>query len=154
MQQKNHVLAFSETGFLCSGDQMVQGNFTWRYLSLRGYSSTFLVGTRGGVVSAKYLFPISYLEKALSYGYSFFDRIYGSLFFEAGAATYGSFKEMFWNKAVGGEISLKTINGFGYAPMTFSLAYAKGLDPGGESKLYFSIASGGILTTVGGGGIN
>lgn len=146
---EHHVLALSETGFLSAGDQLKQGDFTWRYLSVRGYPSTFLSGTKGTFLSAQYRFPISYLEKGLSYGYTFFDRIYGNLFFEAGGATFGSARSIFLNKAVGGEITLKTINGFGYVPIYVSLSYAKGLDPGGENKLYLSIAGGGFNTTIG-----
>lgn len=144
-----HILALSETGFLSTGDQLVQSNFTWRYVSVRGYPSTTFQGSKAGRVSMQYRFPISYPEYGMSYGYTFFDRIYGDLFLEAGGATYGSLSQMPWRKSVGIDLTLKTLNGFSFIPMAFTLTYARGLDVGGENKIYFSIAGSGFNTTIG-----
>jgi len=144
-----HILALSETGFLSTGDQLNQSDFTWRYISVRGYPATTFQGTRAGRVSLQYRFPISYPEYGLSYGYTFFDRIYGNLFLEAGGATYGSFTQMPWRRSVGVDLTLKTLNGFSFIPMDFTLTYARGLDQGGENKIYFSVSGLGFNTTIG-----
>ncbi|OGC05062.1 hypothetical protein A2276_03855 [candidate division WOR-1 bacterium RIFOXYA12_FULL_43_27] len=146
----HHILAFSETGFLSRGEQLSQSDFTWRYLTLRGYPTTYFSGSKGGKATLEYRFPVAYMENGLSYGLTFFDRAFGKFFFDVGGSTFGNVSNIYLSKSAGGEISLSTVNGFGYVPIVLTLGYAVGMDPGGEGKLYFGISSYGQKITKGG----
>ena len=136
---RHHVLSPSLYGFYSKGEQLEQSNFSWRYLYMRGYPTTRLSGNKGALLTAEYLFPIGYLEDGAMYGNLFFDRIYGTLFAEAGAASFGAVEDMQVKRSLGAEIVLDTIFLWGYYGMDVGLGYVKGLDEGGQEKFYFRI---------------
>jgi hemolysin activation/secretion protein len=136
---KHHILASSLNGFYTKGEQLEQSNFTWRYLSVRGYPSTALFGNKGAALSLEYRYPLWYLEKGLLYGYTFFDRVWGDLFFDTGAATFGPVDQLGFKRGIGTELNLDTSALWLSYFVTLKLGYAKGLDAGGEEKFYFTL---------------
>ena len=88
----------------------------------------------------EYRFPIALFESGWEYGLTFFDRLWGSLFLEAGDATYGRVEDLILKKSYGLELNLNTINVYGYVPFTLNITYAKGIDAGGEEQIYFGFS--------------
>ncbi len=136
---KHHVLVPKLYGFYSKGDQLEQSNFSWRYLPLRGYPSTNLKGNKGILLSTEYRFPLFYTESGFMYGATFFDRIWGNLFYDMGGATFQSISNLKLKKSYGMELNLNTSFGWGYYGMLLKLGYVKGLDEDGEEKFYFTI---------------
>jgi Tol biopolymer transport system component len=137
---KHHVLASALMGFYSRGEQMVQSNFTWRYLQLRGYPSGYLKGNKGSSLSLEYRYPVLYIEKSFLMGIAFIDRLWGSFFLDAGAAGSVPVSELTLKKGAGVEFTLNTKNFLGYLPVIIKYGYAQGLDAGGEAATYLSIS--------------
>ena len=136
---QHQVLASALKGFYSRGDQLEQSNFTWRYLTLRGYPDTLFRGNKGLSLSLEYRFPLWYPEKALLYGYTFFDRVWADLFYDLGGATFDPLDKLTYKRGIGGELNLDTSSLWGSVPLTLKLVYAKGLDVGGVEKFYFTL---------------
>jgi Tol biopolymer transport system component len=136
---KHHILASKLNGFYSKGDQLEQSNFTWRYLSLRGYPYGYFKGNKGASLSLEYRFPLFYPERGVLYGLTFFDRLWASIFYDLGGATFDPFNEMAYKRGVGAELNLDTSTFWGYYYFMLKLGYAKGLDEGGEEKVYFTL---------------
>lgn len=136
---RHHVLASRLSGFYSRGDQLQQSNFTWQYLPLRGYPSGSLFGNKGAALSLEYRYPLWYTEKGLYYGSTFFDRIWGDLFFDTGGATFGRLDQAGFKRAVGAELNVNTSAVWLQYFFTFKLGYAHGLDAGGQENIYFTI---------------
>jgi Tol biopolymer transport system component len=133
---KHHVLAPTLYGFYSRGDQLEQSNYSWRYLPLRGYPSTNLKGNKGILLSTEYRFPMWYPEGGFMYGYTFFDKIWGNLFFDAGGATFDQVSNLKLKRSLGLEFNLRTLFMWGYYGFTLKLGYVKALDEDGEDKFY------------------
>ncbi len=142
---EHHVLAPTLYGFYSRGDQLEQSNYSWRYLPLRGYPSTNLQGNKGAMLAAEYRFPLWYTETGFLYGYTFFDRVWGNLFYDVGGATFGPVQEMKLKRSYGAELNIDTLL-FWYLEMGLKLGYVRGLDEDGEEKVYFTI--GGSLEDI------
>ncbi|MBI5079015.1 PD40 domain-containing protein [Candidatus Saganbacteria bacterium] len=125
--------------FYSRGDQLEPGNFTWRYLFVRGYPGAFLKGNKGASFSLEYRFPLWYVEKGWFYGYAFLDRVWGNVFFDAGGAAFGTLDKLTIKKGAGAEINFDVSGFWWYLPVTLKLGYAKGLDEGGEGRFYFAL---------------
>ena len=134
---KHQVFALLLEGFYSRGEQLVQGNFTWRYLTLRGYPSTYLKGNKGVSSSFEYRFPLFYPEWGLMYGATFLDRVWGEVFFDLGGATSEKIEQLKWKRAVGIETNFLLYNLWGYLGLNLKIGYARGLDEGGEEGVYF-----------------
>ncbi|MFC1496483.1 hypothetical protein ACFL52_03615 [Candidatus Margulisiibacteriota bacterium] len=145
----NNVLALLHSTYANQGDIIIQQGYWWNTQPVRGYISDSFAGNKGSLVSLEYRFPISYPEKGLGYGYTFFDKLHGALFLEAGGATFNQINTISFSKSYGAEITLGTINGFNFAPADFTLGFAEGLDAGGEKKVYFSYSTPGFNLTIG-----
>jgi len=136
---KHHVFAPTLSGFYSQGEQLNQSNFTWRYLPLRGYSSTNMRGNKGVSLQNEYRFPISYPETGLYYGTTFFDKIWADVFYDIGGATSEAVSNLRFKASYGFELNFDTSFGWDYLALTLKLGYVKGLDVGGEEKFYFTI---------------
>jgi len=136
---KHHILASKLNGFYSQGDQLEQSNFSWRYVSLRGYPYGYFKGNKGASLSLEYRFPLFYPERGVLYGLTFFDRLWASVFYDLGGATFNPFKEMTYKRGVGAELNLDTSTFWGYYYFMLKLGYAKGLDAGGEEEVYFTL---------------
>jgi Tol biopolymer transport system component len=139
MPIKHNVLGLSLNGFYGRGDRIVQTDLTRTSVMVRGYQ-TAPTGNKIVTGTLAYHFPIAYMETGLSYGYMFFDRLSANFFFDQGGVTSGALSSFDWRRGVGGELTLATVNGFGYLPLNFILGYAKGLDAGGEDQIYVNIS--------------
>ncbi|MFH1617913.1 MAG: hypothetical protein ABIB65_05015, partial [Candidatus Margulisiibacteriota bacterium] len=139
MMKKRHVLMASFQGVLSRGHELQQGSFSWEYLPIRGYPSNLIYGTKGGLGTLEYRFPIANPEIGMSYGYLFFEKLWGAVYFDEGGATSGSFADMLWRKSAGAEINLETANMYGLMSFMLKAGYAKGFDAGGEDQFYFLI---------------
>ncbi|PIS30873.1 hypothetical protein COT42_02265 [Candidatus Saganbacteria bacterium CG08_land_8_20_14_0_20_45_16] len=134
-----HTIVASElSAFYSQGDQLVQSNFSWQYLSLRGYPATNFLGNKGISLSTEYSFPLFYPEVGWFYGSTFFDKVWGTLFYEVGGATFGQIDQLGLKRSYGAELSLESLFLWGYYGLTLQLGYVKGLDVNGEEKIYFS----------------
>jgi Tol biopolymer transport system component len=136
---QHQVLASTLTGFYSRGDQLAQGNFSWRYINVRGYAGTTIRGNKGALASLEYRFPLLYPEFGLYYGTTFFDRLWGDLFFDEGGATFGRFDSSVLLRGVGGELNLSINSGWGFYGLVVTLGYASGLDQGGSNYYYFNL---------------
>ncbi len=136
---RHHILASELDGFYSRGDQLEQSNFTWRYLSLRGYPATNLKGNKGASLSLEYRFPLSYPEQGVLYGMTFFDRLWASVFYDLGGSTFNPFNEMVYKRGIGAELNLDASTVWGYYYFMLKLGYAKGLDAGGQEMVYFTL---------------
>ncbi|MGB9612952.1 MAG: hypothetical protein ACPL4K_02085, partial [Candidatus Margulisiibacteriota bacterium] len=136
---KHQVLASSLNGFYSKGDQLTQANFSWRALTLRGYPSTFLKGNKGLSLSLEYRYPIFYPEWGLLYGATFFDRVWGDLFFDIGSAGFGPMDQFVYKRGMGTELNLDLVGLWGWWAMTLKLGYAVGLDEGGQQQFYLTV---------------
>jgi Tol biopolymer transport system component len=136
---KHQVLLSSLNTFYSQGDQLSQSNFSWRYLSLRGYPRTYLAGNKGASLSFEYRFPLWYLEKGFLYGYTFFDRLWGILFFDVGGASFSPIDKLNLKRGLGAELNLDTSTLWGAYTFALKLGFAKGLDAGGVEQFYFSL---------------
>lgn len=134
----HHVLAPTLYGFYSKGELLEQSNFTWKYLPIRGYPSTNLRGNKGALLSTEYRFPILYAEKGFMYGYTFFDKIWGNVFYDIGGADFGSISDLKLKRSYGAELNIDTLM-FWYAGATLKLGYVKGIDEDGEEKFYFGL---------------
>jgi hemolysin activation/secretion protein len=135
----HQVLASKLAGFYSRGDQLVQGNFSWRSISVRGYSNTSFSGNKGALASLEYRFPLLYPEMGLYYGTTFFDRLWGDVFFDEGGATFGKFDTSVLLRGVGAELNLAVNGGWGFYGLVATLGYASGLDQGGSNYLYLNL---------------
>lgn len=72
------------------------------------------------------------------YGYTFFDKIWGDLFFDVGGATFDPITNLQLKRSYGLELNLDTLL-FWYAGLTLKFGYVKGIDEDGEGKFYFTI---------------
>ena len=138
---EHHVLVPTLYGFYSKGDQLAQSNFSWRYLPIRGYPSTNLMGNKGALLSTEYCFPIAYLEKGLMYGYNYFDRIWGDLFYDIGGATSDPVSSLKLKRSYGAELNVDCLL-FWYAGLDLGLGYVKGMDEDGEEKFYITVRVG------------
>ena len=136
----HNVLGLKSWASFIRGEQIIQSGFTWSYLGLRGYPSKTFSGTKQLKETMEYNFPITIIESGMGYGLTFFDRLWGKFFLEAGGATFNKLELLTFSKSYGAEINLDTINGYGYMPLTLTLGYAKGIDAGGEEQIYFSFS--------------
>ena len=136
----HQVLVLIGKATVFRGEQLVQGGYTWSYQTVRGYPSRSFPGTKLGLTTLEYRFPIALFESGWEYGLTFFDRLWGSLFLEAGDATYGRVEDLILKKSYGLELNLNTINVYGYVPFTLNITYAKGIDAGGEEQIYFGFS--------------
>jgi hypothetical protein len=136
----HNVLGLKSWASFIRGEQIIQSGFTWSYLGLRGYPSKTFSGTKQLKETMEYNFPITIIESGMGYGLTFFDRLWGKFFLEAGGATFNKLESLTFSKSYGAEINLDTINGYGYMPLTLTLGYAKGIDAGGEEQVYFSFS--------------
>lgn len=118
---------------------MQQGNFNYKYINVRGYSYGNLVGDKGASLSLEYRLPLGYPENGPIYGFTFFDRLWGTIFFDYGNATYGSAADMPLKRGIGAELNLDWSTFWSYYLFSFKLGYAKGLDSGGTEGIYFNI---------------
>jgi Tol biopolymer transport system component len=135
----HHVLATTLNGFASRGYQMEQGNFNYKYINVRGYPYGNLIGDKGASLSLEYRLPLGYPENGPIYGFTFFDRLWGTFFFDYGNATYGSASAMALKRGVGAEVNIDWSTFWSYYLFSFKLGYAKGLDSGGTENLYFNI---------------
>ena len=136
---KHHVFATAFYGFYSKGDQLVQSNFSWRYLTLRGYPSNIAAGNKGLSLSLEYRFPLWYAEKGWIYGSTFLDRIWGLVFCDYGGGTFAGLDQINYKRSYGAELDFDISSLWGYMAATLKLGYAKGLDPGGDESVYFTI---------------
>jgi hypothetical protein len=123
-------------GFYSKGEQLEQG-ISWRYLPIRGYSSTYLRGNKGALLASEYRFPLWYPEVSAAYGYAFLEKIWGDLFFDIGGATFENLSKLELKKSIGAELNLDLLMVW-YLDLNLKLGYAKGLDTGGEEKFYLT----------------
>jgi Tol biopolymer transport system component len=131
----HHVLSPTLYGFYSKGEQLVQSDFSWKYLPLRGYPTTDLRGNKGALLSTEYTFPLIYAEKGFSYGYTFFDRVWGALFYDIGGATFDLFSNAKLKRSYGLELNLDAVLVWSYG-LNLKLGYVKGIDENGEEKFY------------------
>ncbi|MDD5382818.1 MAG: hypothetical protein PHH60_04090, partial [Candidatus Margulisbacteria bacterium] len=135
----HHVLTPKLYGFYSRGEQLEQSNFSWKYLPIRGYPSTDLSGNKGALLSTDYRFPLLYPETGFLFGGSFFDKLWGSLFYDLGGATFEQASNIKLKRSYGAELNLGTQLFWGYYWFNLKMVYAKGLDEGGEEGIYFTI---------------
>jgi Tol biopolymer transport system component len=135
----HHVLATKLNGFASRGYQMRQSNFNYKYINVRGYPYGNLAGDKGASLSLEYRLPLGYPENGPLYGFTFFDRLWGALFFDCGNATYGRAAEMTLKRGVGAEINIDWSTFWSYYLFSFKFGYAKGLDSGGTESFYLNI---------------
>lgn len=135
----HQVLASKLIGFYSRGDQLAQSNFSWRSIFVRGYANSTIRGNKGALASLEYRFPLLYPEFGIYYGTTFFDRLWGDLFFDEGGATFGKFDSSALLRGVGGELNLAINSGWGFYGLTVTLGYAEGLDQGGSNYFYFNL---------------
>lgn len=136
----HNVIGLSAQGNLNYGDTMVQSGFSFNYLSLRGYPAKLLPGTKAAKTSLEYFFPLGYPENGFGYGSTFIDRLWATLFFDMGGATYGAISTFPWKRSYGAEMSLQTINAWNTVPILFKVTYAMGIDAGGEEQMSFTFS--------------
>ena len=134
----HHVLAPTLYGFYSKGELLEQSNFTWKYLPIRGYPGTNLRGNKGVLLKTEYRFPLFYPEKGLMYGATFFDKIWGDIFFDIGGANFGSISDLKLKRSYGVELNIDTL-AFSYAGLNLKFGYVKGIDEDGEAKFYFGL---------------
>ncbi len=130
---KHHVLTPALSTFYSKGDQLEQSNFTWKYLPIRGYPTTDMAGNKGLLLATEYRFPISYPEIGFLYGSTFFEKIWGKLFYDLGGATFDPLSNIKLKRSYGAEVILDTAlvwNGV----LAMKLGYVKGLDADGQEK--------------------
>ena len=135
----HNTIALKSWASYIRGEQIVQQGYTWNSLGVRGYPGASFTGTKMLKASIEYNLPISYIESGWGYGLTFFDRLWATLFFEGGSATYGKLDSAPVYRSWGGEISLNTVNLYGYIPFTLKVGYAMGIDTGGGGQIYFSV---------------
>jgi hemolysin activation/secretion protein len=134
----HQVLATKLTGFVSRGYQMQQGNFNYKYVNVRGYPYGNLAGDKGGSLSLEYRLPLGYPESGPLYGFTFFDRFWGALFFDCGNATYGQAANMTLKRGIGAELNIDWSTFWSYYLFKFKIGYARGLDAGGTEGVYFN----------------
>ena len=135
----HHAIALKGWGSYLKGDQIVQEGYTWNSVSVRGYPGTNFSGSKMLKGSVEYSFPLLLIESGWGYGLTFFDRLWGTLFFEEGGATYGGLGSVNLYRGYGGEIALNTANMYGYVPFSLKVGYANGIDRGGGQQIYFTV---------------
>jgi hypothetical protein len=135
----HHVLAPTLYGFYSKGDLLAQSNYSWRNLPIRGYPSTNLRGNKGVLLATEYRFPLFYPESGFMYGATFFDKIWGDVFYDVGGAKFGSISGLKLKRSYGLELNLDIQGGWSYG-LTLKFGYVNGVDEGGEEKFYVSLA--------------
>lgn len=136
----HHVLAGRFSWFYSQGDQLAQGNLTQRYLSVRGYPYGLDKGNKGTSLALEYRCPLAYPERGFMYGFTFIDRLWGTLFFDLGGDTFLPLVQLKLKRGIGAELHLDATTMFGGLPLLFKLGYAKGLDDGGQETTYFTFS--------------
>jgi Tol biopolymer transport system component len=109
-----------------------------RTVMLRGYPANVLRGRKAALGSLEYRFPVTELEQGWDTKPFYYRRLHGALFFEAGNAWDGTYHEQDLHRSVGAEARLDMTLAY-YLPITLRFVFAKGLDQGGETQLYFGL---------------
>ena len=136
----HNVLAYLASANWIKGEQLEQEGFTWEYQRIKGYPSNSFPGNKQISQRIEYRFPIWLIESGFGYGATFFERLWGKAFIEAGTSGYAKFENLPLSKSYGMEIDLNTLNAFGYVPYTISIGYARGIDALGQGELYYNIS--------------
>lgn len=131
---QHHVFLASLDLSYSLGDTLSQGicdtNLTMRI-------GKTLSSRKNLITSLEYRFPLSYPQSGYGFGYMFFDRLWGNLFFEAGGETNQSLENISLESTIGAEIAVDTSMMYGYIPFTFKLGYARSLKDDTE-RIYFT----------------
>ena len=105
---------------------------------LRGYPENAFRGSKAGLLSLEYRFPISNLEKGFSSKPLFLRRFHGAVFAETGNVWDDTFHHRDVKSAAGAEARLDV--DIGYAvPATLRIGIAQGFDEKGETRPYFGL---------------
>jgi Tol biopolymer transport system component len=136
---KHHNLSTSINLFYSKGDKLQQGNLSSRYVYPRGYAVNNLQGNKGGLLTLAYNFPLWYTERGFYYGNTFLDRVWGDVFFDEGAATFGPPDSLVYKRGIGAELNFNLSTFWDYAAFIIKLGFARGLDTGGSDLVYFDI---------------
>lgn len=107
-------------------------------VSLRGYPVNVLRGSKAGLASAEYRFPLSALEQGWNTKAVFLRKLHGAVFYEAGSAWDGTLHGDLVRKSVGGEMRLDMDLAY-HLPLTVRFVIARGLDKDGESQSYLGL---------------
>jgi outer membrane protein assembly factor BamA len=149
---KHHVLLARAFAGASQGDVIPQGAFQLggdnpgdstipvdeESIYLRGYPVNAFRGRKAALASLEYRFPIKEIEVGWSSAPVFFRRVHGAVFAEAGNAWDDTFHRDDLKRSIGAEMRLDTDLVYQY-PITLRLVITKGLDVGGESKVYLSL---------------
>ncbi|MDH4163103.1 MAG: BamA/TamA family outer membrane protein [Nitrospirota bacterium] len=109
-----------------------------RTVYLRGYPMNVMRGSKVGLASLEYRFPLSVLEKGWNTKAVYFRKLHGALFYEAGSAWDGTLRGDYIRKSVGGELRFDVDLAY-YLPITFRFVIARGLDEDGQSQAYLGL---------------
>jgi len=118
------------------GDTTISVNDETVYL--RGYPVNAFRGSKAGLASLEYRFPISDIETGWNNTPVFLRRLHGAVFAEAGDAWDQAFHSRDFKRSVGAELRVDTNLAY-YVPITFRFVVAKGLDDQGESTAYVAL---------------
>jgi len=105
---------------------------------LRGYPENAFRGSKAGLLSLEYRFPISNLEKGFSTKPLFLRRLHGAVFAETGNVWDNTFHRGDLKSAAGAEARLDVDLGYS-VPATFRIGIARGFDEKGETRPYIGI---------------
>jgi outer membrane protein assembly factor BamA len=107
-------------------------------LVLRGYPENAFRGSKAGLVTLEYRFPITNLEKGFSSKPLFLRRFHGAVFAEAGNVWDNTFHQRDVKSSAGAEARLDIDIGYGI-PATLRAGIAQGFNKRGETRPYFGL---------------
>jgi Tol biopolymer transport system component len=105
---------------------------------LRGYPDDAFTGRRFVAANAEYRFPLLSPQRGWRSLPLFLRHLHGGVFFDAAHAWSGDFRLGDVKTAAGVSLGLDTAVGFA-VPLTAELTAARGLDEGGETRVYFRL---------------
>lgn len=114
--------------------------FNRRQYALRGYPTGLptLRGRRMALVDLEWRMPLYRLERGFMTPPVGLDKIYGSVFYNAGEAWYDSLDSNDIRKGAGIEINTELVLGYMFA-LDLRFGYAHGFDEGGEDQFYLTV---------------
>lgn len=106
-------------------------------VALRGYPEFTVAGDRFQLLQTEYRIPITRVLRGPETVPVFFDRIYGSVFFDYGNAYFGALNLNDFRKGTGVELLMRFTLGY-VEPYTLRLGFAYGLDQDGGPQFYIN----------------
>lgn len=101
---------------------------------LRGYPQNEFRGSRAGLLSLEYRFPIVNLEHGFGSKPLFIERMHGAIFGEAGNAWEGDFHGADLKRSVGAEVRFDITAAY-FLLLTIRFGVARGLDEKGKTMV-------------------